>query len=58
MDETTTSAGDDSRFSRSLMALGEGPMEALAKARVIIFGIGGVGSEHRRQWSIQLKWQS
>ena len=44
MDETTTSAGDDSCFSRSLMALGEGPMEALAKARVIIFGIGGVGS--------------
>ena len=33
----------DERFSRSAMLLGQDSMERLAQARVIVFGVGGVG---------------
>jgi len=32
------------RFSRSLLLLGEETFSALSQAKVIVFGIGGVGS--------------
>ena len=37
------------QFSRTELLLGHEGMEKLSKARVAVFGIGGVGGEHRRR---------
>ena len=38
----------ENQFIRTQLLLGEAGMQRLAKARVAVFGIGGVGGQQRR----------
>ena len=38
------SSADDPIYSRTALLVGDDVMDALARTRVIIFGVGGVGS--------------